>query len=282
MSRRLLAALTALLLLLAACGDSDDSASTDESTPTSAAGETSSSTEADAPAEPLTILVTNDDGIGAPGIDSLVTTLSTLDDVELVIVAPAENQSGSSDTTSEGAVTSAPGTTASGVEGTAVDGTPADAVTVALDELGIEPDLVVSGVNSAQNVGPLAAISGTVGAARTAVRRDLPAVAASAGLSEDPDFDSASQLVLEWITENRDALDDGSIAVDGVVSFNIPDCTAGEIGELVEVPLATAIPEGLNVFESDCSLVGEAGVPTDDVDGISKGFATETLVPAEL
>ena len=93
------------------------------------------------PAEPLTILVTTDDGIGAPGIDSLVTTLSTLDDVELIIVAPAENQSGSSDTTTDGAVTSAPGTTASGVEGTAVAGTPADAVIVALDELGIEPDL---------------------------------------------------------------------------------------------------------------------------------------------
>ena len=283
MNRRLLAALTALLLLAAACGDSDDSANSDDSTTTSAAAnETSSTDDAVVPAEPLTILVTNDDGIGAPGIDSLVTTLSSLDDVELVIVAPAENQSGSSDTTSDGAVTSAAGTTASGVEGTAVAGTPADAVIVALDELGIEPDLVVSGVNSGQNVGPFAELSGTVGAARTAVRRNIPAVASSAGLAEDSDFDAASQLVLEWITENRDALDDASIAVDGVVSFNVPDCTAGDIGVLVEVPLAAAIPDGLNVFETDCSLRNDADVPTDDVDAISKGFASETLVPAEL
>ena len=39
----------------------------------------------------LTILVTNDDGIGAPGIDSLVNTLTLMDNVEVVVVAPAEN-----------------------------------------------------------------------------------------------------------------------------------------------------------------------------------------------
>ncbi|WP_436795940.1 5'/3'-nucleotidase SurE [Actinospongicola halichondriae] len=278
-SRHLLLALVATVALVAAaCGDDDvvDGAAT---TTTSEVADASTTTAAP---EPLTILVTNDDGIGSAGIDAVVTALSAMDDVELVIVAPAENQSGSSDTTTPEGVPSAPGATASGVEGTAVSGFPADSVLVALDELGVDPDLVVSGVNQGQNVGPLAAISGTVGAARTAIRRGVPAVAASAGLSEDTDFEAGAALVVAWITEHRAAIADGSIGADAVVSFNVPECTAGEIGDLVAVPLASEIPEGVNPFETDCSVDPADVGPVDDVDAISQGYATETLVPAEL
>ncbi len=277
-SRHLLVAVLALLgLLAAACGDDDTD--TESSVSTTSAPEETTTTTASAP---LTILVTNDDGIGAPGIDALVTALSAIDDVELIIVAPAENQSGSSDNTTDGGVPSAPGTTISGVEGTAVSGFPADAVIAALDELGVEPDLVVSGVNKGQNIGPLAAVSGTVGAARTAIRRGIPAVAVSAGLRDETDFAGAAALVVDWITENRAAIADGSTGIDAVVSFNIPDCTSGEIRDLVEVPLGTELPEGVNVFETDCSADPGDDAPIDDVSAIVQGFASETLVPAEL
>ncbi len=264
--------------VLSGCGDDDTSA---DAAPTTTADpvETTTTTEA---GETLTILVTNDDGIGAPGIDALVTALAAMDDVEVVVVAPAENQSGSSDNTTPDGATSAPGTTAGGVEGTAVAGFPADAVNVALGELGIEPDLVVSGVNKGQNVGPLAAVSGTVGAARTAIRQGVPAVAVSAGLRDETDFAAAAALVVEWIEENRAAIADGSIGTDEVVSFNIPDCTAGDIGAVVEVPLADELPEGVNVFETDCSVDRTDVEPESDVDAIVNGVAAETLVPAEL
>lgn len=276
-SRFVLFALLAVLGLVAgACGDDDDGEAAE--TTTTAVDETTTS----AAPEPLRILVTNDDGIGAPGIDVLVTALTAMDDVEITIVAPAENQSGSSDKTTPGGATSAAGTTASGVEGTAVAGFPADAVNVALGEMGLEPDLVVSGVNKGQNVGPLAAISGTVGAARTAIRQGVPAVAASAGLSDGTDFAAAADLVVEWIEENRDVIADGSVGTETVVSFNVPDCTAGSIGALVEVPLAAEIPEGVDPFVTDCSVPPGEEDPVDDVDAISQGFATETLVPAEL
>ena len=275
--RHALLLLSLVCVLLAGCGDDDE---TSEPAPTTTAA--SESTTTSAPADELTIVVTNDDGIGAPGIDALVTALSELDGVELVIVAPAENQSGSSDNTTEGGATSAPGATASGVEGTAVDGFPADAVNVALDELGIDADLVVSGVNKGQNIGPLAAVSGTVGAARTAIRSGVPAVAVSAGLRDETDFAAAATLVVEWIEENRAALLDGSADATEVVSFNIPDCTAGEIRGLVDVPLGDALPEGVDVFETDCSLDAPDGGPASDVDAIVNGFAAETLVPADL
>lgn len=277
-SRHLLVALLVLVgLVVASCGD-DDAVESSEST-TSAPAETTTTTAAPAP---LTILVTNDDGIGAPGIDALVTALSALDDVDLVVVAPAENQSGSSDKTTAGGAASAPGATASGVEGTAVSGFPADAVIAALDELGVEPAVVVSGVNKGQNIGPLAAVSGTVGAARTAIRRGIPAVAVSAGLRDETDYAGAAALVVEWINENRAAIADGSIGADAVVSFNIPDCTSGDIRGLVEVPLGAELPEGVNVFETDCSIATGDGAPVDDVFAIIQGYATETLVPAEL
>jgi 5'-nucleotidase len=270
--RTTIAALSAVLVLTA-CGDDDD---TDDASTSTTAAETTTTT---AP-EPLTVLVTNDDGIGAPGIDAMVTALTALDEVEVVIVAPAENQSGSSDKTTPEGVEHAPGQTAGGVEGTAVQGFPADAIGVALDELGIEPDVVVSGVNEGQNHGPFAYISGTVGAAREAVRRGLPAVAGSAGMGDLADFDAAAALVVDWVEANRAALQGGEGALDGVTSFNVPGCTAGEIKDLLEVPLGTTFPEGDDPFTSDCSLE-TATEPVDDVSAIEAGHATQTLVPIE-
>jgi hypothetical protein len=70
------------------------------------------------------------------------------------------------------------------------------------------------------------------------------------------------------------------VADDGVHSFNVPDCTAGRVRELLEVPLAAAIPEGVNPFESDCS-VEVADTPTDDVAAVAAGHAALTVVPPE-
>jgi len=229
----------------------------------------------------LTILVTNDDGIGAPGIDELVNSLRELDGIDLQVVAPAENQSGSSDKTTDGEVSFAPAVTASGFPAYAVDGFPADSVRVAIDELGIVPDLVVSGVNSGQNVGPLAPLSGTVGAARYAARAGYPALAGSAGLGSDSDFGAAADLIVNWIEDNRRTIADGSVSVDFVTSFNVPNCTAGQIRELFIVPRASEIPEGSNVFFTDCS-VEPAGPPVSDVDAMIKGFAAQTDVELEF
>ena len=229
----------------------------------------------------LSVLVTNDDGIGSPGIDRLVNNLLAMDDVEIQVVAPAENQSGSSDKTTEGDVVWQDSSTASGFAGVAVFGFPADAVKVALEELGITPDLVVSGVNQGQNVGPLAPLSGTVGAARFAARAGVPAVAASAGLSSSADFEAAADLVVAWIEDNRSVLANDSADVDRITSFNVPGCTAGAIRELVEVPRADSIPDGSNVFVTDCSVEPDSA-PVSDVDAMIKGFAAVTQIPLEF
>jgi 5'-nucleotidase len=120
--RRTLAVAASAALALAACSSDDG----DDAAPTSGE-EDPTTTEA---VVPLEILVTNDDGIGAVGIDVLVTALTELDDVEVHVVAPAEEQSGTSDRTTPGGATYADGETKGGVEGTAVDGFPADTIAV--------------------------------------------------------------------------------------------------------------------------------------------------------
>ena len=271
MLRRTCTFLVAVGLVLAGCSSSDDGAAPTTTSPTLTV----------APAGPLEILVTNDDGIAAPGIDALVNALGQIPDVEVHVVAPAENQSGSSDKTTPGGAAYADSQTASGVAGTAVDGFPADAVAVALDDLGLTPDLVVSGINKGQNVGPLAYESGTVGAGRAAVRRGIPAIAGSAGFRDDPEgYAAAAELVVGLIEDSRADYASDAATADAVVSVNVPDCTAGTIKDAVEVPLAAEIPEGVNPFESDCT-VEPAQPPADDVAAIVAGYATITLVAPE-
>src|SRR3954447_11913401 len=77
------------------------------------------------PHRALRVLVTNDDGVGAPGIDALVERLRTLPNVELTVVAPATNQSGTADRFSTTPLTTTSATTQHGYPATAVNGFPA-------------------------------------------------------------------------------------------------------------------------------------------------------------
>jgi len=127
------------------------------------------------------ILVTNDDGIDAPGIAALVEAMKPFG--EVVVVAPATDQSGKSHSVSilSGVPAIAP-VTRDGVKfGDAVDGTPADSVLAAVYYLHRETkfDLVVSGINRGANVGVGSLYSGTVGAALEGALAGIPAVAFS-------------------------------------------------------------------------------------------------------
>ena len=112
----------------------------------------------------LQILVTNDDGYNAAGIDAVVQALVARPKVHVTVVAPATNQSGAGGNTTPGGVTADPGQTLSGYAATAVNGFPADSVLYALNTMHLNPDLLVSGINFGQNIGPFIPLSGTIGA----------------------------------------------------------------------------------------------------------------------
>ena len=123
----------------------------------------------------MKILICNDDGYQAPGIQALFDALKTVAEVE--VVAPEQNNSAKSNALTLHAplyVHTAP----NGFR--FVNGTPADCVHVALTGLlGYRPDLVVSGINNGANMGDDTIYSGTVGAAMEGYLFGIPAIAFS-------------------------------------------------------------------------------------------------------
>ena len=93
--------------------------------------------------KPLTIVVTNDDGYNAPGIDTMVQALRALPKVTVKVVAPATNQSGTGSKTTPGTIMTTKAKTLSGYPAVAVQGYPADTIAVALGQLHLHPNLVV-------------------------------------------------------------------------------------------------------------------------------------------
>jgi 5'/3'-nucleotidase len=140
------------------------------------------------PKRPYRILISNDDGVRAPALPVLAEALKPIGQV--IIVAPAENQSGVSQ-----ALTAAPPIAREdvvltrGLSAIGLTATPATTIQIAIKNIVTpRPDLVVTGINTAYNLGASAYLSGTVGAARQAVIEGVPAVAtsmASAAVARD-------------------------------------------------------------------------------------------------
>jgi 5'-nucleotidase len=135
-------------------------------------------------AQTYRILVTNDDGIRAPGILALARALTTLG--EVTVVAPADNQSGKAHSLTILEPIFVDKVTLEGISTAyAATATPASCVKVALGALMTDkPNLVVSGINRGQNLGRVAYVSGTVGAAREAALQGIAAIAVSLKLAE--------------------------------------------------------------------------------------------------
>jgi 5'-nucleotidase len=146
---------------------------------------------------PYRILISNDDGVRAPGIAIVAQTLQAIGQV--IIVGPAENQSGKG----HSIVTSEPVfredlTLPNGLRAIGLTATPATTVNVAIRNIVTpKPDLVVSGINRGYNLGFSAYLSGTVGAAREGALHGVPAIAASLAEAGAPrDYVFAAEEVL--------------------------------------------------------------------------------------
>ncbi len=129
----------------------------------------------------MRILLTNDDGIAAPGIQAARRALRELDGVKVDVIAPNSNRSA----TARSITTRSPLTVEEiefedGDVGYATDGTPVDCVRFAeVGLIGERPDLIVSGINHGANLGDDITYSGTVAAALEGIILGIPAVAVS-------------------------------------------------------------------------------------------------------
>ena len=181
----------------------------------------------------MRILITNDDGIGAPAWPMLASCLARAGH-DVQVAAPREGHSGcgaSIGKVTEGqivAVTQTSLPAAAGIPAFAVDGPPAFIVLAAIQGVfGERPDVVVSGPNSGLNLGPLVLHSGTLGAAITAASNGLPGIALSTEKRARFGFTTAA----EFCARNLGQLL-SSVGTDAALNINVPDLPLDEIAGL--------------------------------------------------
>ncbi|MGM9941725.1 MAG: 5'/3'-nucleotidase SurE [Bulleidia sp.] len=166
----------------------------------------------------MRILLVNDDGIDAPGIQALMTGFR--DTHEVYVCAPVSQRSGYSHSATyfsrdlkveerhiEGTVKS-----------WAVDGTPADCAYFGIYAMmDVKPDLVISGINQGQNMGADLIYSGTIGAAAEGLVAKIPSIAVSYCSYTDTDYRAAvkvTRMMADWYMKEAEH--------DYVLSINVP------------------------------------------------------------
>src|SRR5438477_9540222 len=151
----------------------------------------------------MLILLTNDDGIMAPGIVAMYRELAQLGEVHVVAPETVQSATGHGITLTSPLLTNRV-TVENAFTGTAIDGRPADCVKLAVSQiLPRQPDLVVSGINSGANVGINVIYSGTIAAAIEAAFLGLPSIAISLYLRKEieTDYKVAARRAMDVIEQ---------------------------------------------------------------------------------
>ena len=174
----------------------------------------------------MKILVTNDDGVQAKGLWSVVEALKEVGDV--TVVAPDRDQSGigTSRTLLQVLRANEVAPSIEGIKTYAVHGTPADCVVLGLEKLAQGPiDLVVSGANEGANLGLDILVSGTAGGALQGYFRSIPSIAISVGALTNVQYEAAAKtirILAQCISKH-------SLPSPYMLSVNLPNVTPQNI-----------------------------------------------------
>jgi 5'-nucleotidase len=185
----------------------------------------------------MQILLTNDDGIYAPGLAAMQRALARLGDV--CVVAPAVEQSG----VGHSITFLSPLMAKEVFEGKrrigwAIEGSPADCVKLAIAEFcPRRPGLVVSGINGGLNLGINVLYSGTVAGATEGALFDIPSIAVSLEYDEHADFERAAELSVRLIEQ---ILTRPDVNEHLLYNINIPTAALEQPTDVHVVPMATA------------------------------------------
>lgn len=174
----------------------------------------------------MRILITNDDGINAPGIYVLEKIAAALSD-DIWIVAPSEEQSGAGHSLT---LTRPIRLRKHTDRRFSVTGTPTDAVTMALRKvLDSPPDLILSGVNRGANLGDDVTYSGTVSAALEGALAGIRSIALSQVFQRETGHDVSFAAAEAWGEKVLRPLMDMPFAERTLVNVNFPPVGAGEV-----------------------------------------------------
>lgn len=232
----------------------------------------------------MKILLSNDDGYQAPGLQALADALSDI--AEIVVVAPDQDRSGASNS-----LTLVNPLRARTMENgfIRVDGTPTDCVHLAITGLlNEEPDLVVSGINAGPNMGDDVLYSGTVAAATEGRFLGLPAIAISMNSHEPEQIDTGAQVARELVQR----LTHSPLTENVILNVNVPDLPYPELRGFratrlghrhkAEPVVKTSDPRGKTIY-----WVGPAGAEQDagpgtDFHAVREGYVSVTPLQVDL
>ena len=238
----------------------------------------------------IKVLVTNDDGIDAAGLISLVEKLA--DHAEVYVAAPADQQSAKSQSiTFLRDVHAEEREVRGAVRAWMVDGTPTDCVKWAISRLGkdgIVPDFLFSGINLGMNLGLAAYYSGTIGAAREGALNGIRSIALSVG-RYDTDHETK---IFDYVLGQLPRFMDLSLKVSPstLISVNAPEAPSWKIKGLRIVPAApfgyaekymfTGTEDG--GFRLRTEKTGTDDRMRYDFDWVNEGYATVSPLPTSI
>jgi 5'-nucleotidase len=233
----------------------------------------------------MQILLTNDDGIFAPGLAAIYKELIKIGDV--TVAAPADSRSGASHS-----VTFSHPLVCNKVDingqftGYSIQGSPADCVKLAVMQLHKEPfDLLVAGINNGANAGINVYYSGTVAAAMEGAFLKIPAVAMSLSWEENMDFQTGASYCATILKKLM------PVRKNGVININIPLLSIGRPKGIKVVPQSSKgfdeyyiqqkNEQGQTVFQ----LTGKEHLADEapaDTRSLEEGFITITVLTQDM
>jgi len=232
----------------------------------------------------MNMLLSNDDGYRAPGLSAMVEAVS--DFGEVTVIAPDQDRSGASNSLT----LKVPVRVEQIENGYFVcSGTPTDCVHLGITGLMSQgPDMIISGINNARNLGDDVLYSGTVGAAMEGRFLGLPAIAVSLAGEDPSHFDTAANVVRQLLERMLQT----PLSPSTILNINVPDLPRDQISGWQATRLGgrgRAFPtiRETDPVGKDIYWIGAAGVEQDagpgtDFFAIAQGCVSITPLTADM
>jgi len=233
----------------------------------------------------MRVLLSNDDGVYAPGLETLAAYLNN--DHALSVVAPDRNRSGASNSLTLDRPLEAHHHH-NGFIG--INGTPTDCVHLGISDLFAEPpEVVVSGINAGANLGDDVIYSGTVAAAMEGRYLKLPPIAVSlAGGGNPKHYETAAEIIQQLLAE----LHRLNLAPRTVLNVNVPDLPLSEIKGthvtrlghrvLADQPVESVDPRGVKRYWIAGAGAAEDCGPGTDFYAVKEGYVSITPLNIDM
>ncbi len=236
------------------------------------------------------VLLTNDDGIEAPGIYALYKIFSENDSFEIKIIAPEFERSAMGHAiTVFDPIWVRKEYRDGNFYGYGVNGTPADCVKLYHELLGVKPDLLISGINRGSNMGENIIYSGTVSAATEGISNGIPSIAVSIDSYTEPDYEFSAKFALN-ITHM--IFKNGQFPEKTLLNINIPDLPEEKIkgvkittqsdAKFKDYFLKRSDPRGRDYYWMDGEFVEITKCEESDYCTVKNGYISITPIQYDM